>query len=327
MDFVSSFFTKLITSITFALDGIRTTFYRSSPWPKGLGSLQVLPYEIREHISMIALEEYFDELNRRREHLSEGESPSYEYGHLSRSELKYNFEERSCFCVRNNELQFDVGLDLPFNRERPQSMRETPFGNVFDLASYCGMPQSVGRTPLHLRDASLSVEFVFDRIFLTRSTFVFVCPATMKKFLDQLRPYQQKQLRFLRLCMFESPDCPIRWRDRLMAVCGSLPPQISSVEMVLPIEFDGMFSLWVGTKDDDRSKGKSAFEYTAEGLQEFCKEVSRAVPQAKIFLSGLEGDVRGKYDVSDAMLHQAEPLRDLLIKWFCARWLAQWSVG
>ena len=299
LDFLSSFFTKLITSITSVLDGIRTTLYRPSPYPKGLGTLQVLPYEIRAQIFIIVLEDYFDELNHRREHRSEGESSLYEYGHLSRSKLKYKFVDFFCSCVRNNELQ-----------------RQTPFGNVFDLASYCRKPQSVGSTPLHLRDASLSVEFVFDRIFLTRSTFVFVCPTTMKKFLDQLRPYQQKQLRFLRLCMFEWKDCQMRWRDRLMEVCAFLPPYISSVEIVMPVRFVSILSLRHGPRSDVRSRRKRPLEYTVEGLQEFCEEASRVVPQARILLSGLEECIKKNYVVSDAMLHEAEPLRKLLSTWF-----------
>ena len=220
---------------------------------KDLGVLHVLPYEIRQSIFMIALEIYIDKVNSQRKQLHTGKGPLYKRGgHLDISKLEYSPEGSHCSCLRGSNLQF---------------------GDVFALASYCERPQWLGETPLHLRFASPSIGLEFDRIFLARSTFVFVCHNTMKEFLNKLRPFQQKMLRFLRLNMFEFLDCRMNERGDWMEACCFLPPQLSSVEIVLPEHLESIYDLWGNDLDFQRVKESRTFRYAAEVLKELCEEV------------------------------------------------------
>lgn len=237
---------------------------------------------------MIAYQDYLDELNSRRRQQSVGMESFYKYHQLSRSKLEYSSEGVSCSCRRNSNLQF---------------------GNVFDLASYCRYPQELGETPLNLRFASPLIELEFDRMFLATSTFVFVCQNTMKKFLDQLDDMQKRQLRSLKLAMFQFPDCRMESSDGWTAACPSLPRRLLSVEIVRTRELESYF--WKGAPKIHRFRDSATFWQSAEILKELYDKVPPATPRTKISLSGRQEYSKEENDVWDAMVRKVEPWRKL----------------
>ena len=256
-----------------------------------LGTLRFLPYEIRQQIFQIVLEDYFDEVE---EQLGQ-QYPilnRWRYrgvGSVNRSMLQIDFEGRHCCCKRDK---------VP---------------NVFDLRSYFGVRQATERLPMSLRLASPSIQPEFDCVFLSRSTFQFICPFTLHKFLDQLSPFQQSQLKCLRLSMFQRWGCDSdssTRRDQWMAACQRLPRGLKSVEMQPPDRLEDVPAVWTKRSTEfyfGQPSNDNIRRIAMELLEALCKEVSRASPQAVI--SWTADEELGKEDCAalDAMLAELEP--------------------
>ena len=256
-----------------------------------LGTLRFLPYEIRQQIFQIVLEDYFDEVE---EQLGQ-QNPTlkrwrYRYiDSVNRPMLQIEFEGRHCCCKRDK---------VP---------------NVFDLRSYFGVRQATERLPMSLRLASPSIQPEFDCVFLSRSTFQFTCPFILHEFLDQLSPFQQSQLKCLKLSMFQWWRCAsdsLTRRDQWMAACQRLPRRLKYVEMQPPHRLDDVPAFWTnrstgiyfGQPINDEIK-----RITIEPLEVLCKKVSRASPRAVI--SWTRDVELGKEDYAalDAVLAELEP--------------------
>ena len=265
-----------------------------------LGTLRYLPYEIREQIFKIALEDYFDDIFWRRKRCGTNQLPNSCY--LPEFQLRSNFDLFVCCC----------------KRDRMPEIR-----HIFDLASYYCFPRSIGRAPLNLRFTSPSIEPEFERIFLTCSTFEFECAVTVERFLDLLSPFQQSQLKCLRLVPFEDRscyyvprDCNYERRDHWMTVCQRLPLGLKSVEFVMPdclIDIPGSWSTRPQFYEfDDTAK---ELELAAELLQELCKKVRRASPRAVISLTSEVGMNEDERNLVDAMLREIEPWSEEWLAW------------
>ena len=239
-----------------------------------LGTLRFLPYEIRQQIFQIVLEDYFDEVEVKLEHqLYLFNQGRYPVGRVHRPMLKVMFEGRHCCCER-----------------------EVP--NVFDLRSYFDVWQATERHPMSLRLASLSIQSEFDSNFLARNTFHFTCPFTLHGFLDQLSPFQQRQLKHLSLAMFQYWVCysnPLVCGDQWMAACQRLPPGLISVEMKSPYRLRDVPAFWTYRS------------LATELLEPLCKKISQASPRAKISWTGRENLYEEDYAVLDAVLAELEP--------------------
>ena len=339
LDFLHSFLTILITAITFILAGLHTTFYiikfaMNVGWTEvqdkrrklsslrllnSLGTLESLPYEIRQRIFEIVLVGSIDEHYKA---VYEYDAASIGLGFINcedpkHLELRFHWKGDECCCMLGNQ--------------------KPAFGGVFNLASYCGFRPKLRRGSLNVRLASHSIQAEFDCMFLTRSTFAFDCPTALRVFLDHLTPLQQGQLRRLKLCMFKSwySSCSKRCRDKWLHQCRNLPPKLTSVEFVMPYRLKYIYQCWMHTsmREDDATLGD-----VAELLKVFCIEVVRAVPRARISCSGhsvlktvirddsslglalvKDGSIsQEERDVLDAMLREIEPWRKFLIAWLDA---------
>ena len=254
------------------------------------GTLRYLPYEIRQQIFQIVLEFYFDEVDEQLEQqlsiFNRGRFPFV--GHVNRWMLQIEFETRHCFCKRDR---------IP---------------NVFDLRSYFGFLQGAKRLPMSLRLASPSIQPEFDCVFLSCSTFQFTCPFTLQKFLDQLSPFQQRQLKCLSLSMFPWYVCDsdsFTRRDQWMATCQRLPPGLKSVEMEPPYYMRDVRAFW--TNQSIYFYSGQADDYVKrlamELLEELFKKVSRASPRAVIFWTRREHLGTEEYAFLKAGLAELEP--------------------
>ena len=252
-----------------------------------LGTLRFLPYEIRQQIFQILLDDYFDEfLEQRRQILSMlYRSRDRCVGQFDRSLLQIHIEGLGCSCKRDR---------VP---------------NVFNLRSYHFWPVPEP-LPMSLRLASQSIQREIDSVFLSRRTFQFTCPFTLHNFLDQLSPFQQRQLRCLRLSMFPYWVCdsdPLTRRDQWMAACQRLPPSLKSVEMVSPFRLKDVpgflkNSTYFRSGQADNKVNRLATEL----LEVLCKKVSRASPRAVISWTGRELS-KEVSAVLDAALAELEP--------------------
>ncbi len=245
-----------------------------------LGTLRFLPYEMRQQIFKIVLEDYFDEYNL------QGGEPGIPWlcaGDLTKWQL--NYEGWYCRCRRSAE-------------------HET--GDVFTLTSYCHIAQHKKRAPLNLRFASEPLKQEFDHVFLASNTFEFTCPASLEKFMDMLSPLQQRQLKRIRLHMFGYMYWPCNWDlsklfKHWMAVCERLPPGLVSVQFILSYHWGSWRRYLTGNR---RDRG------FADVFGQLSKKVSRACPRAKISLTGRE-NIREEHcdvlDTLDTMLQELEP--------------------
>ena len=256
-----------------------------------LGTLRFLPYEIRQQIFQIVLEEYFDEVE---EQLGQQNSIltrwMYRYiGSVSRSRLQIHFEGLHCCCERDK---------VP---------------NIFDLRSYFGVRQTNERLPMSLRLASPSIQPEFDCVFLSRSTFHFTCPFTLHQFLDQLSPFQQSQLKCMKLSMFQYWRCysdALTHRDQWMAACQRLPRELKSVEIEPPYRLEDVPAFW--KKRSPRfyfgpPNNANIRRIAIELLEPLCKKVSRASPRAVISWTRDEELAREDHAALDAVLAELEP--------------------
>ncbi len=241
-----------------------------------LGTLRFLPYEIRQQIFKIVLEDYFDKYNQQG---GEPGIPRLCAGDLTKWQL--NYEGSYCRC-RHAE-------------------HET--GDVFTLTSYCHIAQHKKRAPLNLRFASESLEQEFDHVFLASNTFEFTCPASPERFMDMLSPLQQRQLKRIRLHMFGYRFRPYysdisKLFKHWMAVCEHLPPRLISVQFVLSYDWGSSGGYWTGNR---RDRG------FADVLGLLSKKESRACPRAKISLTEREEVYEEDCDVLDTVLQELEP--------------------
>ena len=343
LGFLPFVFPNLITAITFILDGNHTTSYtidlamnicctevRYKRWWRRkpsklnlvnrLGTLQYLPREIRQHIFMMVLVGSIDEHYKA---VDEYDRAFSSLGHIDCErpktlELRYQRKGANCCSILSNQ--------------------KPAFAGVFNLASYCDFRPRLRSVSLNIRLASRSIQAEFDYIFLTRSTFAFECPTALRIFLDHLTPLQQGQLRRLKLCMFGSrfrSICSERSRDQWLYQCRKLPPNLTSVEFVMPYRLRNIYRCWMYNwmGEDD-----ATLRDVAEVLKVFCMIVVRAVPRARISYSGhlireiveRDGSSLGlalltrdsikqhERDVLDAMLRKVEPWRKFLSAWMDA---------
>ena len=248
-----------------------------------LGTLRFLPYEIRQQIFQIVLEDYFEE--QLEQQLAIFNRGRYSVGRVNRSILQITF--RHCCCKR-----------------------EVP--NVFDLRSYFGVWQATERPPMSLRLASLSIQSEFDGNFLACNTFHFTCPFTLQGFLDQLSPFKQRQLRSVSLAMFEYWVCnsdPLVCRDQWMAACQRLPPGLISVEMKSPYSLRDVLTFWTNRPKSfyDGQGANSVNRLATELLEPLFKKIARASPQAVISWTGRENLYEEDCAVLHAGLAELEP--------------------
>ena len=184
----------------------------------GLGTLQVLPYEIRQHIFAIVLVGYIDE--HYKAVYVDGDSPQS-------LELRFQRKGTGCRCLWN---------------------QKPAFAGVFHLASYYWYHLNLENGSLDIRSASHVIQAEFDCMFLTRSTFVFDCPATLRVFLAHLTPLQQGQLKRLKLIMFRNwynTRCREELREHWLYQCRKLPPRLTSVEFVMPKRLKHTYQWWM----------------------------------------------------------------------------------
>lgn len=183
-----------------------------------LGTLRFLPFEVRQQILKIVLEGCFDEVKEQ----TKQEKFIYNIGRyplrgdLDRSELHTVFQCRHRSCKRDK---------VP---------------DIFDLRFYfgvTGVERDLERPPINLRFASTSIRTEFDRAFLARRNFRFTCPFTLQEFLDKLSLFPLRQLKSLKLSMFEHWACysdSLTRRDQWMTAYQRLPSGLKSVEIQAP---------------------------------------------------------------------------------------------
>ena len=254
-----------------------------------LGTLRFLPYEVRQQIFEIVLEDYFVAV--------EG-SLSYQHfifdGHrwptgdgVNGLKLQLQFNGKHCCCKQDK---------VP---------------NVLDLRSYFPGSCATEKGRMGLRLASPSIQQEFDYLFLSRCTFRFSCPFTIHRFLDQLSPIQQRQLKRLALDIFTYWRCSsdlMTCRDQWMTVCERLPPELTSVDLRSHRGFlRGVNRL---LKDKPRSLPARHADIVTRlalaCLDVVCKKVSRASPRAVIYWSGHEEVDTEESVVWDAGLPELE---------------------
>ena len=242
-----------------------------------LGTLRFLPYEIRQQIFKIVLEDYFDEYNL------QGGEPSWPWryaGDLTKWQLRY---EGWCCCLKYPKDEM---------------------WDVFTLTSYCHIEQHKKRAPLNLRFASESLEQEFDQIFLASNTFEFTCPSSLERFMNVLSPLQQRQLKRIKLHMFgghaycicvpNNSELFKHWAD----ICERLPPGLISVQFVLSYPDGRWRDYWTDNRLD---RG------FADIFGLMSKKWSRACPRAKISLIGSGKICKDDDDALNAMLKELEP--------------------
>ncbi|CAF9907881.1 MAG: hypothetical protein ALECFALPRED_004029 [Alectoria fallacina] len=240
-----------------------------------LGTLGYLPYEIRQQILKFVLADYYDKYNRR--------------GRQLRIASTYSFSGNLTMCKQNEECETT---------------------GVFDLSSYSRSGTKMDRAPLSLRSVSPSIKLECGCILLTSITFVSTCPASLARFLDQLSPLQQGQLRSLRIHLF---GCSICSRDRVklcniwVAVCQRLPTGLTSVEF-------GWTNLGGRRRESRMEDGRlrrlsetEEFRLAAGMFGVLSKQVWRASSRAKISMTGREGLYKGECNVLDDALDELEP--------------------
>lgn len=232
-----------------------------------LGTLQSLPYEIRQHIFMIVLVDSIDEHYKAIHKYDQAliKSKCIDCKNLERLELTFQRRGDHCCCRLSNQ--------------------KPGFASVFNLASYCVFRPGMKAGSLNIRSASRSIQAEFDYMFLTRSTFAFHCPTALRVFLDHLTPLQQTQLRCIKLSMFKSWFwcCSDSRRDRWLYQCRTLPPTLTSVEFVMPYRLKYIYECWM---HGSMREGDTTLEDVAGVLRIHCMEVVRAVPRARISYRG-----------------------------------------
>ena len=280
---LSAFLTSLISLTITYLDRIRTTFYaRSLDRAAGLVNLRVLPEELIQLILKTVLENHFDEFND--EYTGPGRP---NYAALNTAELTFKLHGIPCCCHHG---------------ENPK------FRGIFDLASYCLEPEIMGPAPLNVRLTSFVMKAVFDELFLARSSFRFCCPFMLTQFLSLLSPFQQRQLRRLKLDIFRWPHCASRGFDQWVVACQLLPPGLTSVEFDFPLGFFSGTHRWMDQRDTPT--------VTAQGLKKMCDRMVRASPQVRLYWTSLGVPFnRAEKDVLDAVLRDVQPQSGFMSAW------------
>lgn len=295
--------------------------------PNGLGTLQVLPYEIRQHIFMIVLVDYIDKHYKAVYDKSINKLQYLDDDFPQKLQLRFQRKGNGCCCMLGNQ--------------------KPAFAGVFHLASYCQFQWKLESGSLNIRSASHSIQAEFDCMFLTRSTFAFDCPAALRVFLSHLTPLQQGQLRRLKLRMFRNwwySRCKEELREHWLYQCRKLPSRLTSVEFVMPDRLKYTYQWWMYST---MCEEQATLRDVAEVLRVFCMEVVRTVPRASISYSGQPVIDRMKSfgttdlvwyssqpygttvvwrdnisqeerDILDAMLREVESWREFLCAWLDA---------
>ena len=238
-----------------------------------LGTLRFLPYEVRQQIFEIVLEDHIVELEER-------------------------FEQEKFIYNGRGKITDGMNRRMLLNKfmNRRSCSKRDKFPEVSDLRSYILVSHATEKLPTGLRFASLTIRQEFDDLFLlflSRRTFCFTCPLTIHRFLSQLSSVQQRQLKHVHLSMLTywacSPDTQ-KHRALWMTACERLPPGLKSVELQLPCPLRHItfflpkrWGILLGDQAENQLR-RLAMGF----LHAVSKKISRALPQAVISWTGRE---------------------------------------
>ncbi|KAM0804824.1 hypothetical protein BDR22DRAFT_885492 [Usnea florida] len=181
-----------------------------------LGTLGYLPFEVRDKIFRLVLDEYIEEAARYRKY----SDPLGQQSHSSgMTWLAVNQQRRGEFGI------WAQGNHPAHEFEDPKlyqvfCLRQNHYGNPPDFV----MP---------LRLATDDTKFEFDRVFLSTLTFDFHCPKALQLFLSELSVVQLSQVRSITVRIYGCTVCSGRYAERIYYqwgfVCAKLPSTLISI--------------------------------------------------------------------------------------------------
>lgn len=250
-----------------------------------LGTLGYLPWDIREMIWCMAIDEY-KVLFWGKWHwawVDEG---------LLRSPLDFKRDPECDESRPNDEIS---GLD------------------IFDLCSYLGL-SSFGDGTMDLRLASPQVKIELESAFIFRNAFRFFCPILMDHFLNQLSAHHRPLLRSINLMLFGcwdscDPDTGSITSDcrAWVAVIERLPATIQFVTLDI-----GTYRMPCGMQYNHSYDIKMIVAL----LEVMTKKVQRQAPRAKISVPALKDYwCDSDKELLQIMFDELEPFSEDFKKW------------
>ena len=191
-----------------------------------LGTLGYLPFEIREKIFRLVLDEYIKEAVRYRTWYAPFIQPDLEPLVLRppapswmamKQQLMDEFETRT----RKTHLAHDSKGAKVYQLF---CLHQTP----------CGIPPDI---VMPLRLATPDTQSEFDLVFLSTMTFDFSCPKALQLFLDKLSVAQLSQVRYMTIRIHGCNSCSDEYNEATYykwgVICAKLPSTLISINFDL----------------------------------------------------------------------------------------------
>ena len=188
-----------------------------------LGTLGYLPFEVRDKIFRLVLDEYIEEALRYKIYL---DPMAQQHRH------SHPFDVTWLAMKQDFMGEFEIRIQPTFSAH---DSKDSKLDNVF-----CLRQKSFGPPPefvMPLRLATDDTKFEFDRALLSTMTFDFSCPNALKLFLDELSVVQLSEVRFITIRMYGCQACLGKSNEALYykwgVLCAKLPSTLTSINFDL----------------------------------------------------------------------------------------------
>ena len=234
-----------------------------------LGTLGYLPFEVRDKIFRLVLDEYIEEALRHRTYLD----PHVHSGPslvtwLAMLATKHQPKGEIGIWTQGNHPTYECGEDPKLYKVF--YLRQKPFGPPQDFV----MP---------LRLATPDTKFEFDRIFLSTMTFDFPCPKALQLFLGKLSAVQLSQVGSITIRIYGCDVCSGGYRERIYYkwgfLCAKLPSTLISIKFDLSDKGAGGFNPARGF-----ILGLEDYKVAKQGLRFLRRQVERIALETEISL-------------------------------------------
>ena len=190
-----------------------------------LGTLGYLPFEVRDKIFRLVLDEYIEEALRYQLYLDPMAQP-YRSDHpfgVTWLAMKQNFK-----------TEFEIRITPHFSAHK---FKDAKLEKVFCLRQKCFGPPPDFVMPLRL--ATADTKFEFDRVFLSTMTFDFSCPKALELFISELSAVQMSQVKSITIRFHGCNDCLGKSNEGIYYKWGNLCAKLPSTLTLINFDLSG----------------------------------------------------------------------------------------
>ena len=233
-----------------------------------LGTLGYLPFEVRDKIFRLVLDEYIEEALRYKIYLD----PMAQQHHDS-----HPFDVTWLAMKQDFMCEFEIRIQPTFSAHES---KDSKLDKVF-----CLRQKSFGPPPdfvMPLRLATDDTKFEFDRVFLSTMTFDFSCPFALQLFLSEHSAVQLSQVRSMTIRIYGCNECLGKRKEGIYYKWGGLCAKLPSTLTLINFDLSG--GAGGGRRASSSGLGLENSRLAKQGMQFLRRQVERIALETEVKL-------------------------------------------